>query len=54
MMSTNLIARAPGASAAAEAVEATLNAPLIPTTSDASAQRETGVERGRHRTGERP
>jgi hypothetical protein len=54
MMSTNQPSGAPGASAAAEGVEATLTAPPIPTTSDVSAQRETAVERGRHRTGERP
>jgi hypothetical protein len=53
-MSTNEPSGAPGASAAAEAVEAHLTAPPIPATSDVSAQRETAVERGRHRTGERP
>lgn len=53
-MSTNQPSGAPAASAAAEAVEARVTAPPIPTSSDVSAQWETPVERGRHRTGERP
>jgi len=53
-MSTNQPSRAPGASAAAEAVEAHVTAPPIPNTSDVAAQRETAEERGRHGTGERP
>jgi len=53
-MSTNQPSAAPGASAAAKAVEAHLTAPPIPTSSDVSAQRETAAERDRPTTGERP
>jgi hypothetical protein len=53
-MSTNQPFRPPGASAAAEAVEAHVTAPPIPTTSDVSAQREISPERGRPTTGDRP
>ena len=53
-MSTNQPFMPPGASAAAEAAQGHLTGPPIPTTSDVSAQRDTAVERGRLRTGERP
>jgi hypothetical protein len=52
-MITNQPFGPPGASAAAEAVEAHLTAPLFPT-SDVSVQWETAVGRGRPTTGECP
>jgi hypothetical protein len=53
-MSTSQPFGPPGASAAAEAVEAHVTVPPIPIPGDVSAQRETAAERGRTTTGERP